>query len=109
MRLYHQFAQSLDKQFRTKRAVCDYAAELSVTANYLNEAVRTVSGRPASYHIQQRVVQEAKRLALYTDSNMKMVAHSLGFLDSAHFSKFFRKVAGVNFSEFKKKGLRIPL
>jgi len=102
MRMFHQFSQSVDKQFKSKKFVSDYAIELSVAANYLNDVIRQVTGRSASYHIQQRIIQEAKRLALYTDASMKMVAHSLGFIDPAHFSKFFRRCAGINFSEFRK-------
>ncbi len=49
------------------------------------------------------MVQEAKRLAMYSDANMKMVAYALGFEDPSHFSKFFKNAAGLNFSEYKKK------
>ena len=83
--------------------VGEYARELSVTANYLNEVVKKASGHSASYHISQRVIQEAKRQALYSDANMKMIAHSLGFIDPAHFSKYFRRSTGINFSEFRKQ------
>jgi AraC family transcriptional activator of pobA len=102
MRLFYDFCQKVDTHFKSMRSVNEYARELSVTANYLNNIVKQVTGHSASYHISQRVVQEAKRQALYSDANMKMVAYSLGFFDAAHFSRFFRRGAGINFSEFKK-------
>jgi AraC family transcriptional activator of pobA len=102
MRLFHDFYQKVDRHYKSKKFVSEYARELSVTASYLNDVVRHVTGHSASYHISQRVIQEAKRQALYSDANMKMVANSLGFIDPAHFSKFFRRGAGINFSEFKK-------
>jgi AraC family transcriptional activator of pobA len=76
---------------------------ISVTPNYLTEVVKKVTGNSASYHIQQRMVQEAKRLAMYSDANMKDIAYTLGFDDLSHFSKFFKNAAGMNFTEFKKK------
>jgi len=103
MRLFNSFFAKLDKQFKTMKQVAEYASELSVSPSYLTVVVKKVSGYSASYHIQQRMVQEAKRLAMYSDSNMKMVAYALGFEDPSHFSKFFKNAAGLNFSEFKKK------
>lgn len=103
MRLFNSFSAKLDKQFKTMRQVAEYASELSVTPSYLTEVVKKVTGYSASYHIQQRMVQEAKRLAIYSDASMKTVAYSLGFDDLSHFSKFFKNAAGLNFSEFKKR------
>ena len=102
MRLFNRFSAALDQQFRTMKQVAEYANELSVTPSYLTEVVKRISGYSASYHIQQRMVQEAKRLAIYDDANMKMVAYALGFDDLSHFSRFFKNAAGINFSQFKK-------
>jgi AraC-like DNA-binding protein len=103
MRLFINFSSKLEKNFLTKRLVAEYASELSVTPNYLTEVVKKITGYSASYHIQQRMVQEAKRLAMYSDANMKVIAYTLGFDDLSHFSKFFKNAAGMNFTEFKKK------
>jgi AraC family transcriptional regulator, transcriptional activator of pobA len=103
MRLFNSFFAKLDKKFKTMKQVAEYASELSVSPSYLTVVVKKVSGYSASHHIQQRMVQEAKRLAMYSDANMKMVAYALGFEDPSHFSKFFKNAAGLNFSEFKKK------
>jgi AraC family transcriptional regulator, transcriptional activator of pobA len=105
MRLFNSFFAKLDKEFKTKKQVADYANELAISPTYLSVVVKKISGYSASHHIQQRMVQEAKRLAMYSDANMKMVAYALGFDDLSHFSKFFKNAAGVNFSEYKKSNL----
>ena len=102
MRLFNNFYAKLDKEYKTMKQVAEYANELSVSPSYLTDVVKKVSGNSASYHIQQRMVQEAKRLAMYSDASMKMVAYSLGFDDLSHFSKFFKNVAGISFTEYKK-------
>jgi len=102
-RLFNNFYAKLDNHFRTKKQVADYAHELSVSLNYLSDVVRKVTGHSAGYHIRQRTVQEAKRLVMYNDANMKMVAYALGFDDLAHFSKYFKNAAGMNFTDFRKK------
>jgi AraC family transcriptional regulator, transcriptional activator of pobA len=105
--LFNSFYSKVDKEFMTKRLVADYASALSVTPNYLSDVVKRVTGFTASYHIQQRMVLEAKRLAIYSDANMKLIAHKLGFDDLSHFSKFFKNAAGVNFSEFRNRNLHV--
>jgi AraC-like DNA-binding protein len=76
---------------------------LHVSAGYLNDTVREMSGAAASTHIQQRVIREAKRRILFEGSSMKEVAFSLGFSDQAHFSKYFKNISGKNFTDFKKE------
>ena len=103
--LFNNFYSKVEKDFLTKRLVAEYASELSVTPNYLSDVVKRVTGYSASYHIQQRMVLEAKRMAMYSDANMKLIAYNLGFDDISHFSKFFKNAAGVNFSEFRSRAM----
>lgn len=100
--LLRKFTALLEKHFKEKRMVADYAQQLSVTSNYLNCIVKKYLGHSASHHIRQRVVLEAKRKAIHSDVSMKEIAYDLGFDDTAHFSKYFKNVVGDNFSSFKK-------
>lgn len=101
--LVKKFFSAMEKKFITHKKVTEYAEYLAVTPNYLNEIVKKVSGFSASYHIQQRIVLEAKRHATYSNSSMKEIAYHLGFDDIAHFSKFFKNVSGQSFTDFKKQ------
>lgn len=100
--LLRKFTALLERNFREKKMVAQYARQLAVSSNYLNTMVKKYSGYSASHHIRQRVVLEAKRKAIYSGFSMKEIAHDLGFDDTAHFSKYFKSVAGNNFSSFKK-------
>ncbi len=91
----------VDKYYTTKKLVSDYAGELAVTPNYLNEVVKKITGHPASYHLQQRIVLEAKRLISFSSLSMKEIAYKLGFDDAAYFSRYFKKVSGQNFKDYK--------
>jgi len=106
--------QDLAKKFMTllrghtsKKMVCDYADELNVSPNYLNRTIKKVSGFTASHHIQQQIILEAKRHAIYSGISMKEIAYALGFDNLAHFSKFFKSKSGMNFSNFKKEQFSI--
>jgi len=107
--LAKSFMELLDKHFKEKKMVADYASLLLVTPNYLNGIVKKNTGLSAGHLIRQRVVLEAKRMGRYSDAGMKEIAYSLGFADSGHFSKFFKAVSGMNFSDFKKQSLTISM
>ena len=103
--LVRSFLSKLEKNYKEKKMVADYASELLVTPNYLNGIIKKNTGFSAGHLIRERVVLEAKRLARYSDAGMKEIAYSLGFNDGAHFSKFFKTVSGKNFTDFKKEGV----
>ncbi|HXB08394.1 MAG TPA: helix-turn-helix transcriptional regulator [Puia sp.] len=105
VRLVKNFISLVEKKYMAWKLVKDYASELAVTPNYLNEIVKRISGFSAGYHIRQRVVLEARRRAAYSDVSMKEIAYHLGFDDIAHFSKFFKTVYGKNFTDFKKESI----
>ncbi|HJT72955.1 MAG TPA: helix-turn-helix domain-containing protein, partial [Chitinophaga sp.] len=105
LELMERFKSLVEVHFKSHRKVADYARLLTVTPNYLNEIVKKISGYPASYHIRQRIVLEAKRRAAYSDVCMKEVAWYLGFSDIAHFSKFFKNTTGTTYSDFKRECL----
>lgn len=101
-RLFNRFYSQLDNQFRRMKKVTEYATALCVTPGHLNSVIKEVTGHSVSYHIRQRTIQEAKRMIIYNEANLKTVAHNLGFDDMAHFSKYFKNATGMTFSEFKK-------
>jgi AraC-like DNA-binding protein len=109
MKLIKRFMELVDKNFRDEKMASSYAALLTVTANYLSKIVKKHTGFSVGHHIRQRVVLEAKRMARYSDSGMKEIAYELGFFDSAHFSRFFKSVAGTNFTDFKKEVSTFPI
>ena len=107
--LVKRFMEMLDKSFRESKMVSEYAVQLFISANHLNRMVKKITGYSAKHHIGHRIVLEAKRMARYSDSGMKEIAYDLGFLDTAHFSRFFKSFAGINFTDFKKETLNFPI
>ncbi|MFT3980557.1 MAG: helix-turn-helix transcriptional regulator [Ferruginibacter sp.] len=97
------FKSLLERNFISLKRPSDYAARLKVSVFYLNECVKNVSGYPVSYHIQQRIVLEAKRLLCHTNKSVKEVAMELGYEDYAYFSRLFSKVTGMSALTFRSK------
>jgi len=104
--LLKQYLWLVEKDFKIQKNVEYYASELNVSANYLNHMVKRASGYPASYHIRQRLYQEARKKAQYAGFSMKEIAYYLNFTDISHFSKFFKSMCGISFSEYKRAQLK---
>jgi AraC family transcriptional activator of pobA len=78
-----------------------YAEKLHITTSYLNECVKSVTGMPISYWIQEESVLEAKRLLYYNKLSIKEIAFKLGYNDEAYFSRLFLKVTGMTPAKFR--------
>lgn len=101
-RLTSVFLELLERQFPIEspydplelRTAQDYANHLSVHVNYLNRAVKQVTGKPTSAHISERIGSEAKALLQHTDWNVSEIAYALGFDYPTYFNNFFKKLTG---------------
>ena len=102
-RLTSVFLELLERQFPIETpenplrltTASDYAGELAVHVNYLNRAVKEVTGKPTSVLISERIVTEVKALLLHTSWNISEVAVALGFEYPTYFSNFFKKLTGT--------------
>lgn len=86
-----------------RQTVGDFAKELGVTANYLNDVVRKETGQAAGEHLRRRRLLDAKRSLLHSTLSVSEIGYSLGFEDPSYFSRFFRRYEGVTPGEFRKK------
>jgi AraC family transcriptional regulator, transcriptional activator of pobA len=100
--LVKNFKDLVERQFSTSHQVKDYAESLNVTPNYLNEVIKTSVNIPAKEFIQNRIILEAKRMAVFTEKSAKEIGFDLGFDDPSHFSKFFKTNAGQSIQAFRE-------
>lgn len=102
-RLTSVFIELLERQFPIETAdkalslktANDYARHLAVHVNYLNRAVKEVTGKPTSSHISERIIGEAKAMLQHTDWNVSEIAYALGFDYPTYFNNFFKKHTGT--------------
>ncbi|UOU97826.1 AraC family transcriptional regulator [Chryseobacterium daecheongense] len=97
------FKLALENNFIKAKRPADYAQKLNISVPYLNECVKNITGFPVSYHIQQRVILEAKRLLYHSNKSVKEIAAELGYEDYAYFSRLFNKTTGMTALTFRNK------
>lgn len=109
-RIAHLFTDLLERQFPIERSneplrlrtAQDYANHLSIHVNYLNRAVKEVTGKPTSTHIAARIVAEAKALLQHSDWSVAEIAYALGFEYPAYFNNYFKRLTGSTPNAFRK-------
>jgi AraC family transcriptional activator of pobA len=101
-RITQLFMELLERQFPIEntqnplrmRTPQDFAGKLSVHVNYLNRAVKEVTGKPTSVHIADRITAEAKALLQHTNWSVADIAYSLGFEYPTYFNNYFKRTTG---------------
>lgn len=105
------FLELLERQFPVEsadrplelRTAADYAKSLSVHVNYLNRAMKEVTGKSTSTLIGERIIAESKALLQHTDWNVADIAYALGYEYPTYFNNFFKKMTGTNPSAFREQ------
>lgn len=95
----------LAAQERISRDISGYAERLCLSATYLNEAVRSVTGMSAGRYVQHEIVLQAKRMLVYTPLSVKQIAERLGMDDPAGFTRMFTRAAAMSPTAFRRKYL----
>ena len=93
----------MEQHFRHYADVAFYAEQLNVSARYLGQVTRRVSGRSPKAIIDERIVGEIAAMLSVAHPPLKEVAQRLGFSSQAHLSRFFKKHKGVSPTNFQHK------
>ena len=91
-----EFMQLIQRNFRTQRMVKAYADQLNITAKYLTETVKEITGKNAGEMIDDIVILEAKYLLNNPKLNISQIADMLNFNDQSFFGKFFKRHTGLS-------------
>ncbi|MDE6410720.1 MAG: helix-turn-helix domain-containing protein [Muribaculaceae bacterium] len=76
-----------------------FADQLNMSASYLSDVIKKITGETAGTLIRQYVVQLAKN-RLSAGMNSSEVAYSLGYEYPQHFARTFKKVTGITPTQY---------
>lgn len=101
IRLALKFQQLMEQNISTVKSPTEYASMLNVSGVYLNEAVKTVTGKSVSCLIGEYVTTLAKRELCYTHLSVQEIAFNLGYVDYSYFSRLFSRHASMSPKHFR--------
>ena len=98
------FRSAVDRHFRARRPLTEYARALATSETHLNRICRQAFGASALTIIQRRIMLEASRDLTFTRHPIAEIARSLGYDDPAYFARAFKKHTGLTPREFRGRG-----
>ncbi|WP_207423898.1 helix-turn-helix domain-containing protein [Desertivirga brevis] len=105
--LERQFPIDSPNQVLKLRTAKEFAAQLNVHTNYLNRALKEVTGKTTTEWIAEQIGKEAKALLQHSSWDITQIAYCLGFEHSSNFHIFFKKLVGETPTQFRKKHVSI--
>lgn len=91
---YQSFLNLLEADNKIINKVAYYADKINTSPQNLNAACRKAANKSASEILAEFITSEAKRLLLYTNMSVSEISFALGFTDSSHFVKYFKRFTG---------------
>lgn len=100
---FNQFKSLLEVEYVHTRSSRDYAGKLFISYKFLNEIVKTLSGKTVKAFIDDFVTVEIKRYLLSTSMSVKEISYKTGFEEPANMIKFFKKNAHTTPRQFRQQ------
>lgn len=97
------YRELVEKHYMTSRHVEEYAEMMTVSKKTINQATRNVVGLSAKQFIINRVILEIKRYLSQGELMNYEIAETLGFLEAANMTKFFKRYEGISPKAFKEQ------
>ena len=96
---YRQLLQEkTDKVYRVR----NYASLQGLHPNYLNNVIKTKTGRTVSSWITEKTIAEAKFLLQNSSTPIKQIASRLGFAEPTHFSNYFKRKTNTSPASYRR-------
>ncbi|RYY53200.1 MAG: AraC family transcriptional regulator [Chitinophagaceae bacterium] len=86
-------------------AVQDLAAQMNISAHYLSDMLRSLTGMSAQQHIHNKLIEKAKAILLSTSLSVNETAYQLGFEYPQYFNRLFKSKTGLTPAAFRKAAM----
>lgn len=101
IRLADRLRELIHQHYREGLRLQDYASMMAVSPAQLRSACVAATGLSPTKLIHARIITEAKRNLIFGDMSIEQIAYGLGFVDTAYFTRFFRKEVMQSPSQFR--------
>lgn len=96
---YFEHEQTLNNGLPT---VEYFAEKLNLSAHYLSDMLRSLSGQSAQQHIHGKQIEKAKEYLTLSNLSVAEIAYQLGFEYPQSFNKLFKKKTNMSPLEFRQ-------
>lgn len=99
--LHHYFED--DEMLQNGPPTVEFLADqLHLSANYLSDMLRSLTGQNAQQHIHNKMIEKAKEYLASSSLSVAEIAYHLGFEYPQSFNKLFKKKMAISPLEFRQ-------
>jgi AraC family transcriptional regulator, 4-hydroxyphenylacetate 3-monooxygenase operon regulatory protein len=102
LRLFRQFSDLIEENYKHHLPLPEYTARMGVSESRLNQICQKISNSSPKKLINDRLLQEIKRLLKFSNQTSKEIGYQLGFNDPAYFCRFFRRQTDMTAQQYRK-------
>jgi AraC-like DNA-binding protein len=84
------------------KKVADYAQQLGISQNYLNDTIKSITGKSAGQLIKDQLIKQATMCLKHSSKNVSEIAYLLGYEDPSYFARYYKKQTGHAPSDLKQ-------
>lgn len=103
LQIFRRFSNLIEEHFRKHWHLPEYTSRLGISESRLHQICQRVSNRSPKKLIHDRIIQETKRLLLFSNLSSNNICYRLGFSDPAYFSRFFKRHTGVTAQHYRSQ------
>lgn len=97
------FRNVLSGKSEQQMRVQHFAELQNLHVNYLSNVISKKTGKPMLHWINEKAISTARILLQDAVLSIKEIAYQMGFLESAHFSNYFKKQTGESPAAYRKR------
>lgn len=102
---YKKIFEYIENHCNNELSINDISIYTNISISNLSKCFKRDMGFSLKKYIDMKLIEKSKELLLFSDMNVKEIAHYLKFNDEFYFSRFFKKHVGIPPSEYKKQNI----
>jgi len=106
--IYRQFFKLLLENVKYQRSVQFYADKICVSAKYLSQLIKEISGKPVIEWINELTIINIKSILKTTVMSVSQISDEMNFSNSSFLGRYFKKHTGITPLQYRETKIITP-
>jgi len=84
------------------KKIAEYALELGVSQNHLNDTIKRITGKSAGQLVKSQLLKQATMCLKHSEKTVSEIAYKLGYEDPSYFARYYKRHTGHSPSDIRQ-------